>query len=515
MEHSAKSRFAQLDGLRRTFLTRCERYAAWTLPMIFPPEGIDDSDEMSTDYQSLGAKLVNSLANKLSLAMFAPSRPFFRLRIAESVRQVLKEKYKKDDPTIDVALSLTAKEGMQTIERAAARPVIIRGMKQLIITGNTCIYRSKEKGNLRLRTYGLRNYVVQRDVQGNPIELIVRDTSTLGAMPTQVQHAYRLQYPDAKDDTKVSLYNWCILQPSGAWKCKQYIEEIALSGTDSQYKATDFPYAVLVWDLAENRHYGNGLVEQYQGDFHGMTTLNAAYLSGLAEMCRIIHLADPTGDVNVKEFEQALSGDVIAGREKDITTPDLGGKARDYATVQAKLSAIERSLAEAFLYAQAAVRDAERVTAEEVRLIQRELESAFGGIYSQLATDFQAWLAQSILKELKLPFEGDITPVLITGIDAMSANGDLENMQLFLNDLAGIATIPPLVQERINMDGIIKVLAGFRQVEFYKFLLDEKEVVAKQQRAIQAQQQMQAQQADAQAQANVREAAAIDQVTGE
>jgi hypothetical protein len=335
-------------------------------------------------------------------------------------------------------------------------------------------------------------------------------------MPREVQHAYKLNKPDVKPDEQVSLYMWCKRNPStGSWKCQQYIEDIKLLGTDSTYTTTDFPYAVLVWDLAENRHYGNGLVEQYQGDFHGLATLNSAYLAGLAEMCRIVHLADPTGDTNAKEYQDALSGDVIVGRKDDIATPDLGGKVRDYAQAQAKLQAIERSLAEAFLYAQAAVRDAERVTAEEVRLIQRELESAFGGIYSQLATDFQAWLANSILKELKLPFAGDITPIISTGVDAMSANGDLENLQLFLNDLAGVAAIPPAVQERINMDGIIKVLAGYRQVEFYKFLLDDKTVQSNRQKAMQAQAAVQGQIDKQKAAANAAEAAATQQLTGE
>jgi hypothetical protein len=511
----SKARFTELDGSRGTFIKRCEKYASWTIPSVFPAPDTNDSDEMFTDYQSHGAKLVNNLSNKLSIAMFAPSRPFFRLRISQEIRDAIKEKYQFDDPTIDVTLSLTAKEGMQVLERASARPALIRAMKLLIITGNTVVHQvGKDKG-IKLRTYSVRNYVAQRDVNGTVIELVTRDTSVLSSMTAVVQKAFRDHNPDAKGDTKVSLYMHCIYNGErDSWQCKQYIEDIPVPYAGSSYASKDFPYAVLVWDLAEGRHYGDGLVEQHQGDFHGLSELSAAFMSGLAEMCRIVHLVNPMGDTNAKEYAGALSGDCIAGRADDIVTPDLGGKNRDYATVAAKIERIERALSEAFLYAQNAMRNAERVTAEEVRMVQRELEAAFGGIYSQLATDLQAWLANSIVKQLKLPFgDGAITPVVRTGIDAMSADGDLENIQLLLNDLGGAAALPAGVQERLDWDGLVKVIAGYRQVEFYKFLLSEDQVQKNRQAAMQAQQQMQQAAVNSQEQAKAKGAIATHQAT--
>jgi hypothetical protein len=511
----SKARFTELDGSRGTFIKRCEKYASWTIPSVFPAPDTNDSDEMFTDYQSHGAKLVNNLSNKLSIAMFAPSRPFFRLRISQEIRDAIKEKYQFDDPTIDVTLSLTAKEGMQVLERASARPVLIRGMKLLIITGNALVHQVKKADSIKLRTYSVRNYVVQRDVMGNVIELVTKDTSVLSSMPMAVQKAFRDHNPDAKGDVKVSLYLHCIYNGErDSWQCKQYIEDIPVPYATSSYAGKDFPYTVLVWDLAEGRHYGNGLVEQHQGDFHGLSELSASFLSGLAEMCRIVHLVNPMGDTNAKEYAAAISGDCIAGRADDIVTPDLGGKNRDYATVAAKIERIERALSEAFLYAQNAMRNAERVTAEEVRMVQRELEASFGGIYSQLATDLQSWLANTIIKQLKLPFKGEaITPVIVTGIDAMSANGDLENMQLLLQDLGGAAALPPGVQERLDWDGLVKVLSGFRQVEFYKFLLSEDQVQKNRQAAMQAQQQMQQAAVNSQEQAKAKGAIATHQAT--
>jgi len=468
-------------------------------------------------FGSAGAKYVNSLANKLSIAMFAPSRPFFKIVIpAETRAMLMAPPHNIDDTKIDVLLSLTAKKGMQKIEQAGIRPAIIRAMKLLIVTGNTCLYRSKDVANrLKLKAYTLRDYVVQRDMDGRLIELITRDTTVVGALPHAQQMLYKTQNPTAKDTDKVSLYYSCKYDGSGKglWKCQQYVEDMALGNPD-QYELKDFPYTVLTWELASNRHYGTGLMEEYAGDWNAFTVLNEAFLRGLAEMCRIVHLADPAGDTDTTQYEQAQTGDVLPGRVNDISTPDLGGKNRDYGTVASAVAKIERNLGDAFLYANSAVRDAERVTAEEIRMIRSELEAAFGGIYSVLATDLQAWLADSIMSELELPFAKNVTTVVVTGVDAMSANADLENLQLLLADLAAAAQLPEPVMERLDWSGLIETMSAYRQVEYFKFLKSEEQVqqeqTQRQKEAMAAQQQMEAhkQQAGAQGQIAVQQASA-------
>ena len=85
---TASQLWSALDGNRRGLLTRAERYAALTIPKVCLPDNFDhDNTDQSNDYQSIGAQAVNHISNKLMLAMFAPSRPFAKLRPGTKAKQ--------------------------------------------------------------------------------------------------------------------------------------------------------------------------------------------------------------------------------------------------------------------------------------------------------------------------------------------------------------------------------------------------------------------------------------------
>ena len=69
-----------LDGKRSTMMRKIERLAALSSPKVLLPEGTDlESAELAHDYQSIGAQGTNHVTNKLMLALFRPSAPFFKL----------------------------------------------------------------------------------------------------------------------------------------------------------------------------------------------------------------------------------------------------------------------------------------------------------------------------------------------------------------------------------------------------------------------------------------------------
>src|SRR5262245_58993844 len=89
---TAQSRWEELSGKRRGFISRCELYAMYTLPKICPPDSYDqNSYELSHDFQAVGAQATNNLANKIILALFAPSRPFFRADPDSDTKKLLAE----------------------------------------------------------------------------------------------------------------------------------------------------------------------------------------------------------------------------------------------------------------------------------------------------------------------------------------------------------------------------------------------------------------------------------------
>jgi hypothetical protein len=85
----------------------------------------------------------------------------------------------------------------------------------------------------------------------------------------------------------------------------------------------------------------------------------------------------------------------------------------------------------AFLLNSAIQRNAERVTAEEIRYMAQELEAALGGIYSTLSQEFQLPFVTRVMfqmeRQKKLPVlpEGLVKPAIITGVEALGRGNDV------------------------------------------------------------------------------------------
>jgi hypothetical protein len=133
----------------------------------------------------------------------------------------------------------------------------------------------------------------------------------------------------------------------------------------------------------------------------------------------------------------------------------------------------------AFLLGTAVTRDAERVTAEEIRMQAVELETALGGVYSRLAVDLQLPLVRWLLSAVNVDIAGtQLTPTITTGLAALSRASDAQQLTMFLQDAAAIATMPEGVQARLNLNEVLSTLAAARGISAKKYVRDEAEVQA-------------------------------------
>jgi len=119
----------------------------------------------------------------------------------------------------------------------------------------------------------------------------------------------------------------------------------------------------------------------------------------------------------------------------------------------------------AFLLHTAIQRDAERVTAQEIRYMAEQLETAMGGIYSLLSQEFQLPLVSILMKRMeqaneipKLP-KGTVQPTIITGIEALGRGNDLQKLREFVAEIGNLAQINPQVVQALNPDDLIKRIA--------------------------------------------------------
>lgn len=146
----------------------------------------------------------------------------------------------------------------------------------------------------------------------------------------------------------------------------------------------------------------------------------------------------------------------------------------------------------AFLMNSAIQRNAERVTAEEVRTMAQELEDGLGGVYSLLSQELQLPLVRILVAQLskqgripKLPKE-IVKPLIVTGIEALGRGHDAEKLKLFVGEIAQL----PGALERINIGELITRMAAARGINTQNLVRSDEEIQAQQQAAMQQQAMM-------------------------
>lgn len=499
---NAPGRWAQLDGIRRGFITRCETYAAYTLPKICLPDNQDDNNrDVSQDFQAVGAQSTNHLANKLMLALFAPSRPFFRLDPSKSVAKQIAEAA-ADETAIADALAQAEKAAINTLDKKAIRPKLYEAVKHLIVTGNVLIDLSDT-----FRVIGLKKYVVRRSLSGKLLEMIIADKMVIDELDEEVKDQ-AMRYLGANPDRTVTLYRWIKRLPNGDFAMTQWVDNYQLPKEfNGKWSEDDLPFRPLTWDLADGQHYGTGLVEDYENDFSGLSALSRAQVQGAILASEFRWLVNPAGMTRVEDFENTVNGGALPGIEGDVSLIQSGKSGDLQITMNMSAEYVNR-IGRGFLMGSQLVRDAERVTAEEIRMVATELETALGGAYSRIAVDFQMPLARWLLKEIDVPTGKDtFEPTIVTGLDALSRGGDLDEIKLWLADVAALNNLPEAALQELNLGALYKALAIPRRIKVDAYLKSDEQKQAE----IQQAQQIQAEQAGMQAGVDVAANGAMQQ----
>lgn len=497
---TAKQRWSKLDADRHALLFRCERYAAFTLPKIFPPQNYNQvNTELQHDYQALGGQAVNHASNKIMLTMFAPSRPFMKMDMPAADKAGFAS-VNIDENKLAEFFSIAERKAMKRLDKMGVRPKLFECVKHLLIVGNSLMVLEQDT----VRVVGLRRYVVKRSITGRVIEIILAERVKMDELEPDVQKLLQddkggedTDVHDQDKDKEVTVYKW-ITYEDGKYLLETWVDDTRLEPAKFQGKFTDktLPYRALTWDLADEADYGTGLVEDYAGDFASLSMLSEAQVQAGILSSEFRWLVNPTGMTTVSDLENSANGAALAGANGDVNLIQ-SGKSADLQVLQAIIQEYSRRIAQGFLMGSAVTRNAERVTAEEIRMQANELETALGGVYSRLAVDMQMPIAYWLIAMDNIKLEGSsIEPTIVTGLDALSRNGDLDNVKQFLGDLAGVAALPPTLQQYLKLDAIASAVAAGRGIQSSLFIKSQEEVQQEQQAAAQAQN---AQQMDAHA----------------
>ena len=224
------------------------------------------------------------------------------------------------------------------------------------------------------------------------------------------------------------------------------------------------PYQALRMVRVDNEDYGRGYVEEFLGDLKSLEGLSQALVESAAASSKIVFMVRPNSVTRKKDLAMTRNGDIITGTADDVSVLQAQ-KQYDLQVVERSIAKLEERMSYAFLLHTAIQRDAERVTAQEIRYMAEQLETAMGGIYSLLSQEFQLPLVAILMKRMeqsseipKLP-KGTVQPTIITGIEALGRGNDLQKLREFVAEIGNLAQINPQVVQALNPDDLIKRIA--------------------------------------------------------
>jgi hypothetical protein len=479
---TARERYGSLEAQREDVLTRGRDAAKLTIPGLLPESGHNETSRLPTPFQSVGARGVNNLTSKLLLALFPPGNSFFKLSLDEKLIRELTLEEKGTDVIgeFDKALSGVERAVTASLDGTNARTTIAQALKLLIVTGNALLQILPKS---KLKVHPIDSFVVKRDLEGDPIEIVVKEGLSPLALPPEVAAIADVDEGSdaaAREDKGGEKVVWIYTRASldreaKVWNVFQEVKGEKVEGSEGTWPMDRPAFLPLRWSAVDGEDYGRGLCEEYLGDLISLESLTQAITEFAAASAKILFMVNEAGVTDKRKLMTAPSGAIVDGDARDVTVLQLE-KAGDFQIADAVAQRIEQRIAQAFLLNSSIQRQAERVTAEEIRFMAGELEAALGGTYSTLAQELQRPLVNRIMLQLQkegtLPSLPDksIRPTIVTGLEGLGRQGDLMKLDVLVKGVGEIfgpeavaqwVKAGPYIQRRaaalgINIDGVVK-----------------------------------------------------------
>ena len=485
----ARERYNQLVTDRRQFLDKAVDCSKLTLPYLIQDDTSSrpTHETLNIPWQSVGSKCTVGLAAKLMLAILPPQGTFFKLQVRE-------DKLGEDLPPeargeLDLSLSKMERMVMDYIAASNDRVVIHQALKHLIVGGNALLFMGKDG----IKNYPLTRYVVNRDGNGNVLEIVTKELISRDVLgfdiPKPITNTGVDETQGGHNDD-VEVYT-CVKLINGRWEWYQEVLDKIIPGSRSTAPKNASPWLVLTFNSVDGEQYGRGRVEEFLGDLKSLEGLSQALVEGAAAASKVIFLVSPSSTTKPATIAKAGNGAIVQGRAEDVQVVQVG-KTADFSTAANMTQNIERRLLEAFLVMN--VRNAERVTAEEVRLTQLELEQQLGGIFSLLTVSFLIpYLNRTLLvlqrnNEIpKLP-KDIVRPTVVAGINALGRGQDREALTQFVGTIAQTLG-PEALMQYINPEEAIKRLAAAQGIDILNLVKSSEQMAQEKEQMMQAQQQ--------------------------
>lgn len=435
-------------GDRRPYEDRAQAISQVSLPYVFRVEGADGgTDLFKSVSQSFNGRQINNLKAKMGMALLPPATSSFRLK-PDALAMV--ELFQGNEAAVEKVrqqLSLNTDAINSEIENQQIRSSLFDMLLQQIVVGSVIIEKNYRKG---ITIFPLRSFVVDLDSQGEPLAMCIVEKLKMlpeGIVPKETKEEYDLYTLLALD------------KDTNKWIMKQDIDGEMVGKEQSFSDYDDLPFRYFGWNWLQGDAYHRPFAEDYFPDMEQVDKLARLNTEGSIISAKTVIMVNQRGGRTRKsDLVTASNGGVIDGSAEDVTAFQLN-KNFDFQVSNEREAVLKRELMANFLDTGSVQRDAERVTAEEIRVMAQQLEaSTLAGVYSKMALKWSKWIVTKVMNELNIKFEAVDVDVL-TGLDALGRSQEAQKQDGFMQRITALQLNhwikeSEVIQRYASFDGI-------------------------------------------------------------
>lgn len=384
MQNSIAGRFAALDAKRQVLLTRAREYAELSVPSLYPRMGLSETSELPVPFASSTARGVSRLSSRLvSTTIPLNNIPFFAVELDDA------EPMEGQDPTEEQkAMGRIERRIMRKLGTTNLRSALFSLFEHLQVVGNATL---QVHDNYNITSYRIDNMVIRRRPDGEWHELILRQWVDPSMLPDELVAAGFGNVDDYEAKPE-SIFIRVVNNHKGGCVADYEFRERKYDTREEKV----CPYIPMGWTLVHGENYCRGLIEDNLGDIRAVEVMAEALLDAIAANAEWRFGVNPAGITEIHDLQESVNGAFVPAGPNDVFPIQLGNQAQVQAA-QASVTLKEQTLGQVFLLNSAVQRQAERVTAAEVRIVANELEQALGGVFSDISRDLLIPLIRRVM----------------------------------------------------------------------------------------------------------------------